>query len=195
MNLRAIHSAPLYARRLSASIRASMQAFQEYCAGLTERHRNEFAGRVRAGEFNNQSEKVAYLQRCRAVLAEAEAEWKVLQVSVVAGAGSNLHLLPEQVKMVAGTGIDHNLQSTPVKMVAGGCNHHYLRPTNSHFLSTPNPTRGEWLLKIAAFIPSYYEQQREYRLHYNSTATFSRRKIRHCAPNAVSAGSFVIYHL
>lgn len=63
------------------------------------------------------------------------------------------------------------------------------------FLSTPNPTRGEWLLKIAAFIPSYSEQQREYRLHYNSTATFSRRKIRHCAPNAVSAGSFVIYHL
>ncbi|WP_244435577.1 hypothetical protein [Martelella sp. AD-3] len=56
-----------------------------------------------------------------------------LFVSVVAGAGSNLHLLPEQVKMVAGTGIDHNLQSTPVKMVAGGCNHHYLRPTNSHF--------------------------------------------------------------
>ena len=44
-------------------------------------------------------------------------------VSVVAGAGSNLHLLPEQVKMVAGTGIDHNLQSTPVKMVAGASNH------------------------------------------------------------------------
>jgi site-specific DNA recombinase len=41
------------------------------------------------------------------------------QVKMVAGAGSNLHLLPEQVKMVAGTGIDHNLQSTPVKMVAG----------------------------------------------------------------------------
>lgn len=42
---------------------------------------------------------------------------------LVAGAGSNLHLLPEQVKMVAGTGIDHNLQSTPVKMVAGASNH------------------------------------------------------------------------
>ena len=46
---------------------------------------------------------------------------------LVAGAGSNLHLLPEQVKMVAGTGVDHNLQSTPVKMVAGGCNHLNLR--------------------------------------------------------------------
>ncbi len=64
-----------------------MQAFQEYSPGLTQQHRNEFARRVRAGEFNNQSEMVAYLERCRAVLAEAEAEWKLLQVSVVAGAG------------------------------------------------------------------------------------------------------------
>ncbi|WP_028034416.1 hypothetical protein [Chelativorans sp. J32] len=46
--------------------------------------------------------------------------------SLVAGAGSNLHLLPEQVKMVAGTGVDHNLRSTPVKMVAGGRTHHNL---------------------------------------------------------------------
>ncbi|WP_202033818.1 recombinase family protein [Agrobacterium larrymoorei] len=70
-----------------AAIRASMQAFQEYSAGLTERHRNEFARRIRAGEFKNQSEKLAYLERFRAVFAEAEAEWKLLQVSVVAGAG------------------------------------------------------------------------------------------------------------
>lgn len=32
-----------------------------------------------------------------------------LQFSLVAGAGSNLYLLPEQVKMVAGTGSHHNL--------------------------------------------------------------------------------------
>lgn len=38
-----------------AAIRASMQAFQEYSAGLTERHRNEFARWVRAALFNNQS--------------------------------------------------------------------------------------------------------------------------------------------
>ena len=31
-------------------------------------------------------------------------------VILVAGAGSNLHLLPEQVKMVAGTGVDHDLR-------------------------------------------------------------------------------------
>ncbi|MCD4660388.1 MAG: recombinase family protein [Agrobacterium sp.] len=70
-----------------AAVLASMQAFQEYSAGLTERHRNDFARRVRAGEFNDQSEKLAYLERFRAVLAEAEADWKLLQVSVVAGAG------------------------------------------------------------------------------------------------------------
>ena len=70
-----------------AAIRASMHAFQAYGAGHTERHRNEFARRVRAGEFNNQSEELAYLERFRAVIAEAEAEWKLLQVSLVAGAG------------------------------------------------------------------------------------------------------------
>lgn len=46
-----------------------------------------------------------------------------LSLSLVAGAGSNLHLRPEQVKMVAGTGVDHNLRSTPAKMVAGACTH------------------------------------------------------------------------
>ncbi len=45
---------------------------------------------------------------------------------MVAGAGSNLHLLPEQVKTVAGTGVDHNLRSTPTKMVAGACIHLHL---------------------------------------------------------------------
>jgi len=69
-----------------AAVLASMHAFQEYSASLTERHRNEFARRVRAGEFNNLSEKLAYLERFRVVLAEAEAEWKLSQVSVVAGA-------------------------------------------------------------------------------------------------------------
>ena len=47
------------------------------------------------------------------------------QVKMVAGAGSNLHLLPEQVKMVAGTGVDRNLRSTPVKKVAGGRSQKY----------------------------------------------------------------------
>ncbi|MFS2324265.1 hypothetical protein U2P60_02365 [Brucella sp. H1_1004] len=60
-----------------AAVLASMQAFQEYSTGLKERHRNDFARRVRAGEFNNQSEKLAYLERCSAVIAEAEAEWNL----------------------------------------------------------------------------------------------------------------------
>ncbi|MCK9506958.1 MAG: hypothetical protein M0Q54_00825, partial [Pigmentiphaga sp.] len=76
---------------------------------------------------------------------------EVSQLSLVAGAGSNLHLLPEQVKMVAGTGIDHNLQSTPVKMVAGGCNHHYLRPTNSHFPINAKSNAGRMVAKNSSF--------------------------------------------
>jgi hypothetical protein len=70
---------------------------------------------------------------------------------LVAGAGSDLHLLREQVKMVAGTGIDHNLQSTPVKMVAGGCNHHYLRPTNSHFPINAKSNAGRMVAKNSSF--------------------------------------------
>ena len=70
-----------------ASILASMQAFQEYSAGLRDRHRNEYARRVRAGEFRDSKEKLEFLSHFRAVLAEAVAEWKVLQVSLVAGAG------------------------------------------------------------------------------------------------------------
>ncbi|WP_210215533.1 hypothetical protein, partial [Pseudochrobactrum sp. B5] len=72
-------------------------------------------------------------------------------VCLVAGAGSNLHLLPEQVKMVAGTGIDHNLQSTPVKMVAGGCNHQYLRPANSHFPINAKSNAGRMVAKNSSF--------------------------------------------
>ena len=70
-----------------ASILASMQAFQEYSAGLRERRKNDFARRVRAGEFANSAEKLAFLDRFRAILASEEAEWRRLQVSVVAGAG------------------------------------------------------------------------------------------------------------
>jgi hypothetical protein len=70
-----------------ASILASMRAFQDYSAGIKERHRNEFARRVRAGEFKDRAEKMSYLHRFEAVLAEEETSWRRLQVSVVAGAG------------------------------------------------------------------------------------------------------------
>lgn len=69
-----------------ASILASMQAFQEYSAGLRQKHHDEFVSRVRAGSFSNLQEKLDFQARFKAVLAEAEADWKVLQVSVVAGA-------------------------------------------------------------------------------------------------------------
>lgn len=68
-------------------------------------------------------------KRAKRVRPGSSGSWKG---RLVAGAGSNLHLLPEQVKMVAGTGVDHNLQSTPVKMVAGGRNHLYLRSSGGH---------------------------------------------------------------
>lgn len=71
--------------------------------------------------------KHAWQSRSASSIAEESERLAYLQMSVVAGAGSNLHLLPEQVKMVAGTGVDHNLRSTPVKMVAGGRNHLYLQ--------------------------------------------------------------------
>ncbi len=70
-----------------ASILASMQAFQEYSAGIRQKHHDEFVSRVKSGGFANQQEKLDFHARCKAVLAEAEAEWKMLQVSVVAGAG------------------------------------------------------------------------------------------------------------
>ena len=70
-----------------AGVLASMQAYQDYSAGLHERHANDYTRGVRAGEFRDNKEKLDYLARFRAVLAEAEADWKALQVSVVAGAG------------------------------------------------------------------------------------------------------------
>ncbi|MFB0690285.1 recombinase family protein [Agrobacterium pusense] len=75
-----------------ASILASMRAFQEYSAGLREQRANEFARRVRADEFKDRAEKMDYLHRFEAVLAEEEASWRRLQISVVAGAGFHLNL-------------------------------------------------------------------------------------------------------
>ena len=78
------------------------------------------------------------------------------QVKMVAGAGSNLHLLPEQVKMVAGTGIDHNLQSTPVKMVAGGRNHLYLRSSGGHLHVGAAPDAEETAAERGNFLSALF---------------------------------------
>lgn len=45
--------------------------------------------------------------RCNLLL---HLNFQRFMLEVVAGAGSNLHLLPEQVKMVAGAGFDYGLQ-------------------------------------------------------------------------------------
>ncbi len=70
-----------------ASILASMQAFQDYSAGLRQRHHDEYTRRAKSGEFTNLQERLDFQAHFQAVLAEAKAEWKMLQVSVVAGAG------------------------------------------------------------------------------------------------------------
>ena len=71
---------------------------------------------------------------------------------MVAGAGSNLHLLPEQVKMVAGTGVDHNLRLAPVKMVAGGRNHLCLRYSADH----PLKASAAHEVATAAVVPASF---------------------------------------
>lgn len=47
---------------------------------------SDYARRVEAGVFGNQKEKIDFVARFRTVLAEEEADWKRLQVSMVAGA-------------------------------------------------------------------------------------------------------------
>ena len=71
--------------KLALTIPASMRAFQQHSAGLQDCHMNEYARRVRAGEFRDSQEKLESLSHFRAVLAEAETEWKLLQY-LVAGA-------------------------------------------------------------------------------------------------------------
>ena len=70
-----------------AAILAAQEAWQEASQGLRREHANEFGRRRKAGEFRTFQEKVAYLNRCQAILAEKEAEWMRLQVLLVAGAG------------------------------------------------------------------------------------------------------------
>lgn len=69
-----------------ASILASMRAFQDYSAGLRQRHHDEYTRRAKASEFDNLQERLDFQARFQALLAKAEADWKRLQVSLVAGA-------------------------------------------------------------------------------------------------------------
>ena len=65
--------------------------------------------KLRAGELETEQKQKKLLDAYAEELSVKRLEWVNIQVSVVAGAGSNLYLLPEQVKMVAGTGSHHNL--------------------------------------------------------------------------------------
>jgi hypothetical protein len=70
-----------------ASILASKAAWQEYSAALRLQHQTEFVRRRKEPEFRSLEEKLEYLNRFQSVLKERETEWKLLQVSLVAGAG------------------------------------------------------------------------------------------------------------
>ncbi|WP_132662118.1 hypothetical protein [Rhizobium azibense] len=75
-----------------ASILASMEAIQDYSARMREHYHRDYSTRVKAGEFSDVKGKAYYLSRFQAILKEKEADWKRLQVSVVAGAGFNHYL-------------------------------------------------------------------------------------------------------
>ncbi|CCF20813.1 protein of unknown function [Pseudorhizobium banfieldiae] len=70
-----------------AAILAAQEAWREASRELREQHSAGFVRKRAAGEFKTVQEKVKYLNRCQALLAEKEAEWVRLQVSLVAGAG------------------------------------------------------------------------------------------------------------
>ena len=54
------------------------------------RYRNEYARRVRAGEFSDGKEKLEFLAQFRAVLSEVAADWKLLPVFWLRGQDLNL---------------------------------------------------------------------------------------------------------
>lgn len=68
------------------SILVSMQVFQDYDAAIRQKHHDEFVSRDGDGAFTSLQEKLNFDARCKSVFAQAEADWKMLQVSLVAGA-------------------------------------------------------------------------------------------------------------
>ncbi|WP_313193428.1 recombinase family protein [Shinella zoogloeoides] len=70
-----------------ASILASMKAFHEHSKAMRADFVDDYAQRLKDGELKGQKAKLDFVARFRSVLAEEEADWKRLQVSVVAGAG------------------------------------------------------------------------------------------------------------
>ena len=70
-----------------ATILASMKAFHEHSKAMRADFIDDYAQRLKDGELKGQKAKLDFVARFRAVLAEEEADWKRLQVSVVAGAG------------------------------------------------------------------------------------------------------------
>lgn len=53
---------------------------------MREHYQRDYSTRVKAGEFGDVRGKAYYLSRFQAILKKKEADWKRLQVSLVAGA-------------------------------------------------------------------------------------------------------------
>ncbi|HEV7434012.1 MAG TPA: hypothetical protein VGO22_03945 [Pseudorhizobium sp.] len=72
----------------TAAILAVQEAWQEAFRELREQHSAEFVRKRATGEFKSVQEKVKYLNRCQAILAEKEAEW--MRLPVLFGCGGRI---------------------------------------------------------------------------------------------------------
>jgi DNA invertase Pin-like site-specific DNA recombinase len=69
------------------AILASLEAWEEHAKAIRQDASADFKKRLAAGSFRNAGEKLEYMNRFQRRLSEAHERWKLLQVSVVAGAG------------------------------------------------------------------------------------------------------------
>lgn len=66
-----------------------MKAFHEHSKAMFTDFTDGYARHVEAGELKGQKEKIDFVARFRALLAEEEAGWKRLQMAVVAEGGTH----------------------------------------------------------------------------------------------------------
>ncbi|NTA50729.1 hypothetical protein G6L34_21680 [Agrobacterium tumefaciens] len=92
-----------------ANIMASMEVLDLMEQQFITAAQNDLMARIASGEIDTEQKRKKLLDSYEEELRRKYPEWENLQVSVVAGAGFDLYLRPEQVKMVAGTCAHLNL--------------------------------------------------------------------------------------
>lgn len=65
---------------------------------MREHYHRDYSTRVKAGGFSDVNGKAYYLSRFQAILKEKEADWKRLQISVVAGGRIQTCALQDQTR-------------------------------------------------------------------------------------------------